>query len=127
LFDWDKYQPKNIHICTPRQVDKTFKKEMKKKPTPQWLKSESLFKTFKIITDELLYECFEFDWNAMTKPRFKENSNIEQIKAVLRKGYPYMYVIFQLNLFLSGLRYTEYCQLKICKISICFQLAITLF
>ncbi|CDW83691.1 UNKNOWN [Stylonychia lemnae] len=90
LFDWEKFSTKSIHICTPRNTEKIFKKEMKKKPTPLWHRQDSIFRNFKILSEDTLIECFEFDWNAMCKPRFKENSNIEQIKGVLRKGYPYL-------------------------------------
>ena len=36
FFDYDKWIPNDIHICTPRPKEKVFKKEMRKRPTPLW-------------------------------------------------------------------------------------------
>lgn len=90
LFDYEKYVPKNIHICIPRPHEKVFKKEMRKKPTPTWRFQDSIFAPYKRLTEDLIVECFEFDWNTMTKPRFKEGVAIEPIKSNLRKAYPYL-------------------------------------
>ena len=90
LFDYEKYLPNNIHICVPRPLERGFKKEMRKKPTPTWRFQDSIFKPYKLLTEELIVECFEFDWNTMTRPRFKEGVNVDNIKASLRKAYTYM-------------------------------------
>jgi hypothetical protein len=57
----------------------------------------SVFKDYKPDTDviiclylqDLLEKCFEFDWNCMKKPKFKDNE--ENIKEALRKNYQSMY------------------------------------
>jgi hypothetical protein len=88
-FDYDTFQIKNIDICIPRPVEKKFSKRMIRKPTIEvWTLRDSIFRDYKIANEEMLNDCFEFDWGMISKPRLRETTNIEQLRACLKKIYP---------------------------------------
>jgi hypothetical protein len=41
-------------------------------------------------SEEKINDCFEFDWDNITKPKFREMANPDSIKTVLKKFYPYL-------------------------------------
>ena len=78
-----------VKYCHPRQV-KTFEKvDEENGGRAQWNFQVSLFKDFKFETKELINSCFEFDWDHMKKPRFKNPDNVDMVKENLRKIYPF--------------------------------------
>jgi len=86
----DKWAPNHVHVCVPRPGEKVFRKEMHKRPTPTWHFRDSVFKDYRVAGEELLAECFEFDWAHVTKPRLKEQESYEPVKAALRRAYPFL-------------------------------------
>ena len=90
FLDLERWTPAEVHVCVPRPKEKTFKKEMRKRPTPTWRFQDSIFKDYKLVTEELLAECFEFDWDHITKPRLTDQETYEHVKAALKKAYPFL-------------------------------------
>ena len=60
---------------------------MKKKPTPAWTTEDSLFKEHNSLTEELIAECFEFDWATMQRPKLKGGTAHDIVKTILKKTY----------------------------------------
>ena len=76
-----------MHISVPRVCERVFKKEMKKKVTPAWDIDKSLFKEHHSLTEELIGECFEFDWATMQRPKLKGGTAHDVVKSILKKTY----------------------------------------
>jgi len=85
LFDQETWQVNNIDVCIPRPAEKKFMRRATKKSIDPWEIPKSLFKDYKVDTESLLNECFEFDWGMIKK--FKTISALEEIKEALRKAY----------------------------------------
>jgi NLR family CARD domain-containing protein 3 len=81
----EEYNPKNKH-CFPRPPDKVYIKPRNRRPKTPWSFPISIFKDYQMETEELLTECFEFDWSCLKLPKMTDEELLE-IKTELRKGY----------------------------------------
>jgi len=57
---------------------------------PVWGIGKSIFRSFKIDTDDHLRACFEFDWAQMRKPKWGVDTNEDGIKEALFASYKNM-------------------------------------
>jgi hypothetical protein len=72
----------------PRPLPKTYKPQLKKR---EWSIPVSLFREYKLDTDDLLDKCFEYDWSCTRVSRtVKDAEELRSIKAYLKLQYRWM-------------------------------------
>ena len=72
-------------MCVPRPEEKKFNPSMKRKIISECNFNleligrlpESIFKDYKIDNEHIVADCFEFDWEMMVKPKFRESTSIK--------------------------------------------------
>jgi hypothetical protein len=92
ILDMDNYKFK-MKYCEIRP-DKNLGPRKERAKTP-WSVELGLFKDYlKEENRELDEKCFEEDWKNMKQPRYK-TSDEEEIKAEMRKVYPYLRTLYR--------------------------------
>ena len=67
-------------------IEQPPEEEQSRIKTP-WSFERSIFKDYKADNEELLRECFEFDWSCMRKPKFESYHEESKIKDLLWSAY----------------------------------------
>ena len=89
-----------LEVCEPRVEGKLYIRPKFKRVRTPWRLSISLFKDYKpdsdvrtnlsaYLSQELLGECFEFDWSCLRLPKMSEKEE-KEVKEVMRAGYKCM-------------------------------------
>ena len=74
-------------ICYPRAIQYT-EAELEKAPK-KWSYDDSVFATYKMDTQHIIDECFEFDWEMISVPRM-EAQQLVRVKRGLKRVYKVM-------------------------------------
>lgn len=75
-------------IVIPRPLPKIYVPTLKKR---DWKYENSLFRDYRIDTDELLDKCFEYDWSCTRLPRIvKDPEDLRIVKDLLKAQYKWM-------------------------------------
>ncbi len=82
----DHFEPIKFQVIKPRFQDLIYVRPANKRPRTPWTFPISIFKDYRIENEELLMECFEFDWSSMKFPKLTEEE-MAAVKEELRKAY----------------------------------------
>lgn len=82
-----------IKNCMPRP-NNHFVQEKEERPKSAWSIDVSLFKGYKTETEDLVNQCFDYDWKCMKKPAFK-NTDADVMKEKMKRMYPFMRQVYK--------------------------------
>lgn len=85
----------NIDVCVPRPKEKIFMRAAKIIPKDPWKLEKSFFAPYKPDNDELLADCFEFDWSHMKVPKIKDPQEVMRARMALKRVYPLIREIYK--------------------------------
>lgn len=61
-----------------------------------WCYEISIFKNYQPDNEELIDECFEYDFRTSKIPRLIKDFEVDEIKEILRDVYPFIFNSFKL-------------------------------
>ncbi|CDW85738.1 UNKNOWN [Stylonychia lemnae] len=83
------YYKQTLKHCVPRPLQLEILLEIEEEirlKTP-WSFENSIFRNYKADTDEIVKQCFEFDWGCIRKPKFDDAEEEFRVKQELYHGY----------------------------------------
>ena len=85
----ENFEPIKLQVVEPRKSDNIWTRPFSERPRTPWTFPISIYKDYKIDTEAVLRECFEFDWSQMRFPKMSEET-MEKVKTALWTGYKYI-------------------------------------
>lgn len=83
-------------LCKPREIDKEFDlSDFKPIVTRNWGYEISIFKHYQPDNEQLVNECFEYDYSSSKIYKFVKENELQEIKELLRNWYPQIFSTFK--------------------------------